>query len=126
MLKICGVALIAAVMSFLLSELGFRGKRAFSLLSVVVFLLVFADLASDFIGKITGLPIGEDIKRALSTVLKIAGVGHAFGISSDLCAELSENGIASVLLLIGKLEIAIIILPYVGDLLNLVSEFMKN
>ena len=125
MLWACGIGILVAVMGFILSELGFRGKRVFSTLAIVLFLLVFIDLAKDIILELKALPIGEDGVAALSSALKIIGVGHAFGISSDICTELSEVGVASVLLLIGKLEIAIIILPHFKEFIEYSSKILS-
>ena len=124
MLKICGIAIIAAVMGYLLSELGFRGKRAFSVLCSVIFLLVFIDVAKDVIAEIGCLSLGDEGQRMFSSALKVVGIGHAFGISSEICSELSEGAIASVLTLVGKLEIVIIIIPYIRDLLEYAGEIM--
>ena len=117
-LKICGGGLLVAVSAFLLSELGFRGKRSFSLLGIIIFLLIFIDLARDAIGQISAIPIGEEGEAALTSALKIAGVGHAFSISSDICAELSEGGIATALIMVGKAEILMLIIPTVLDLIE--------
>ena len=125
MLWACGIGILVAIMGFILSELGFRGKRVFSTLAIVLFLLVFIDLAKDIILELKALPIGEDGVAALSSALKIIGVGHAFGISSDICTELSEVGVASVLLLIGKLEIAIIILPHFKEFIEYSSKILS-
>lgn len=118
MLKVCGVAIIVAIMGYVLSELGFKGKRAFSVLCTVILLLVFSSLVSDLMEKITGFSLDKNSQRLISSALKITGIGHAFGISSDICSELSEGGVASVLALIGKLEIALIIIPYIGELME--------
>lgn len=125
MLWACGIGILVAIMGFILSELGFRGKRVFSTLAIVLFLLVFIDLAKDIILELKTLPIGEYGVAALSSALKIIGVGHAFGISSDICTELSEGGVASVLLLIGKLEIAIIILPHFKEFIEYSSKILS-
>lgn len=125
MLWACGIGILVAIMGFILSELGFRGKRVFSTLAIVLFLLVFIDLAKDIILELKALPIGEDGVTALFSALKIIGVGHAFGISSDICTELSEVGVASVLLLIGKLEIAIIILPHFKEFIEYSSKILS-
>ncbi len=125
MLRICGIGILVAVISFLLSELGFRGKRALGTLGVVLFLLVFIDLAKDAITKIADIPISEQGRKSFSSALKIIGVGHAFGISGDICTELSEGGVASMLLLIGRLEIVLIIIPYLRDLVEYSSKMLS-
>ena len=124
-LKICGGAILLAVLGFLLSELGFRGKRAFTVLSVIILLLIFIDLVSDAISQITAISIGEEGRESLALALKIVGVGHAFNFSADACSELSENGIASVLTLVGRMEILLMILPTAIELISYSASIFK-
>lgn len=117
-LKICGGAILLSVLGLLLSELGFRGKKAITTLSVIIFLLIFVDLLADAISKITAISIPEKGRESLTLALKVVGVGHAFNLSADACSELSEGGISSALILVGRLEILIMILPTVIDLIS--------
>ncbi len=117
-LRVCGGALLAAIVGFVLSELGFRGKRAVSAVVLVIFSLTFVDLLGDTVAKISNVSITDEGKEALGAALKIVGVGHAFSISADICSELSEGGIATALLLVGKLEILLMILPTVINLIE--------
>ena len=103
--KTCGAALIAAFLCYLLGELGFRGKRVISSFALVFFFLIFLDLAGEIFGSIAAVSIGDEGREAISAALKIIGIGQGFGICASLCSELSENGIASVITLIGKAEI---------------------
>lgn len=117
-IKACGGALLAAIIGFMLSELGFRGKRAVSATLAVILLLGFVDLLADAASKIALVPIADEGKEAVRCALKIVGVGHAFNIASDTCYELSEGGIGAALSLVGKLQIILMILPTVIDLIE--------
>ena len=117
-IKACGGALLAAIIGFILSELGFRGKRAVSATLAVILLLGFVDLLADAASKIALVPITDEGKEAVRCALKIVGVGHAFNIASDTCYELSEGGIGAALSLVGKLQIILMILPTVIDLIE--------
>lgn len=116
--KICGGAILLSFLGLLLSELGFRGKKAFSTLGIIIFLLIFIELLSDAISDITSLPITSEGRDFLTLALKILGVGHAFNICADVCSELSEGGIATAISLVGKLEILLMVLPTVLDLIK--------
>lgn len=124
-LKICGGAILAAVLGFILSELGFRGKKAFTTLMMVIFLLIFVDHIADAASQIMSVPITDEGKKSLALALKIVGVGHAFNLSADACAELSEGGIASALILVGRLEILAMILPSVIELIKCSTSIFK-
>ena len=116
-LKACGGALIAAVVGFVLSELGFRGKRGVSSLVIIIFLLFFVDMAEDAVSQILAVPIDEG-REAINTALKIVGIGHAFNICADVCTELSETGLATALTVVGRLEILLMVLPKAVDLIE--------
>ena len=109
-LKVCGGALLAAIVGFVLSELGFRGKRVVSSFVIIIFLLFFVDAAADAVSMILAIPIDEE-REAINVALKIVGVGHAFNICADVCAELSETGLATALALVGRIEILLIVIP---------------
>lgn len=117
-IKICGGAILLSILGLLLSELGFRGKKALSTLGIIIFLLVFIDLLADAVWEITSLPITDEGRDSLALALKIVGVGHAFNICADVCTELSEGGIANAVSLVGKLEILLMVLPTVVDLIK--------
>ena len=117
-LKICGGAILLSALGLLLSELGFRGKKALSTLGIIIFLLVFINLLSDAVSEIVSFPITNEGRESLSLALKIVGVGHTFNICADACSELSEGGIASAIALIGRMEILLMALPTVIDLIK--------
>ena len=123
--KTCGAALIAAVLCYLLGELGFRGKRVISSFALVLFFLVFVDLAGDILESLASLGLKKEGREAVSTALKIIGIGQGFGICASVCSELSENGISSAITLIGKAEIVLIMLPYLKELFEMVGALLK-
>ena len=123
--KTCGAALIAAILCYLLGELGFRGKRVISSFALVFFLLVFVDLAGDILESLASLGLEKEGREAVSAALKIIGIGQGFGICASVCSELSENGISSVITLIGKAEIVLIMLPFLKELFEMVGTLLK-
>lgn len=123
--KICGAALIAAVLCYILGELGFRGKKVISSFSLVIFFLVFVDLAAEAINSISDFGLDDNGRRSVSAALKIIGIGQGFGICASVCSELSENGISSVITLVGKAEIVLIMLPFLKELFEMVGALLK-
>ena len=123
--KTCGAALIAAILCYLLGELGFRGKRVISSFALVFFFLVFVDLAGEILESLASLGLKKEGREAVSTALKIIGIGQGFGICASVCSELSENGISSVITLIGKAEIVLIMLPFLKELFEMIGALLK-
>ena len=124
-LKWLGAALLIGVTAGLLSEAGFRGKRAFVALCGAILFSVMAPeigkMASQVLGFADGLGIGEAAKCAA----KIVGAGYLFGIGADILSELGEGGISKALLSAGKIEILAIIFPYFLDILELGISLLK-
>ena len=57
--------------------------------------------------------------------MKILFVGYVFGISSEICRELGEGGISTVMTSLGKIEIILIVLPYIRDIVYLGVGLIK-
>lgn len=125
MIKLIGSAVIMLFCLALLSEVGFKGKRAVSLICITV---LFAAVAKD-VDKLfyTYLGFTEDvgIGEIAASAAKVIGTGYLFGICSDMASELGESGISKALLTFGKIEILLIVLPYFTDILNLGISLIK-
>lgn len=119
-----GIASIGAFMSFILKESGFRGSR---LLSALVIVISFAQALTGIrrlIGSIFSFSLGTEIESSVGYVLKIVGVSYVFGISSDLCREIGEGGIAAAILTVGRVEIILLSLPAISEIISLAGELL--
>ena len=64
--------------------------------------------------------IADSAAEIIDGATKILGLGYIFGICSDVCRELGENGVANSILVVGRVEIFLATLPYLDTLLGLV------
>ena len=118
-----GVILLLGILGYLLRQVGFRGSALVSLLGTVALLsLSVAGIGSLFshIKNISSMT--EGFGELVRDALKILGVGYLFGVSSDICRELGELGIAGSALVLGRVEILLICLPYIDKLFSLIGE----
>lgn len=116
--RAAALAILLAITAYLLSEMGFRSHRLFSTLGLVALLLIFAEDSIISISKISEIGgIGEvaDVTRA---AVKVVASGYVFGIASDVSAELGESGISRGVELCGRVEIFLIVLPYLCEALE--------
>lgn len=124
-MRAIGICLTCAVLAFLLRELGFRGAKLVSSVAIVG-AISFAFLG---IGRLaSGLDtsyFGEDVADAALLLLKIIGASYIFGVSADVCRELGEAGVASAMLVAGRVEILLLILPTLREIIGLGIEYMK-
>lgn len=116
MIKACFLALVLAVSAVLLKNLGWRGAPVFTSLGIV---LLISELLGFFAetGKISF--IFENLGDGAAAMLKIIGLGYLFGISSEICKELGENGISSALSLVGRFEIIAVAIPFISEIFSL-------
>ena len=122
-IKGVGLALLLAVCLLLLRELGWRGVGVFAAIGVLsLLMLVREPLLSIFSSEIF-LSAGEH-SGELSAAIKVLGVGYLFGISSDVLRTLGEERLASTLELVGRVEILLIILPYVEEIIKIGAQLL--
>ena len=109
--KVIAYVLITLFLGALLKELGFKGSKLVLLLGVVSVL----GAVVIYIGKMLSfLPILDDkAKEYAVAMLKILGIGYAFGICSDICAELGESSLAGAVCLFGRIEIVMLSVPFI-------------
>ena len=110
-IKVIGCVLVTLFLGVLLKELGFKGAR-------LVFLLATVSLiggAVIYIGEAVSLLPGIDAigREYAVAMLKIVGVGYAFGICSDICTELGETSLGGAVCMFGRVEIIALSIPYI-------------
>ena len=125
MLKLCGIAILGAISAMLLGELGFRGRRVLALFVSVALLVAVSDGIGQVMDALDILGGGDTVGRVVGSATKVIFVGYLFGISSDICAELGEGGLASTLTLAGRIEVFLLVLPEFGEMLRLGMELVS-
>ena len=114
--KVIAYVLITLFLGALLKELGFKGAKLVLLLGVVSVL----GAAVIYIGKMLSfLPsLDDEAKDYAVAMLKILGVGYAFGICSDICTELGESSLAGAVCLFGRIEIIMLSVPFIKTIVE--------
>ena len=125
MIKAVAIAILSATLGFVLSEEGYRGKRLFSSVAVLVLLLVGFTLVSEVFSSFFPLITDTGLSDGARCAVKILGAGYVFGVSSDVCRELGESGVANALTTVGRLEIFVTVLPYILEMINFGKELIK-
>ena len=123
--KILGAGLLLAFTSYVLSELGFRGKRTLSVLGMILLLSSVGEGISKLAEPVLGLCNTAGITDAAECALKIVGAGYLFGICSDISAELGEPLVSKGLLTVGRVEMLLIATPYFVETIQLGAELVK-
>ncbi len=124
MIRAAGLAIVAAVCSFVLSELGFKGKKLFSIISALLLFSLACDGLSKILADTSPFFEGAGLSEAAKTAAKVVGAGYLFGICADILTELSEPILAKGLMVFGKVEILVITLPYLLDIIKMGLELI--
>ncbi len=123
--KIIALSLIAAFLGAILSEMGCKSKKAVvAVFCIVIFLGIVGEVSGLF-SELLSLGEQSEIASLAKCALKIIGLGYVFGISADICEELSENRIASLLTLFSRIEMLLVTLPYIREMIQMGIRLIK-
>lgn len=73
----------------------------------------------DTVGEMGGVTEGA------ADILKVIGIGYVAGISSEVCRELGAGSIASAVGIFAKLDVLLVVAPYLLDAVKLGMELME-
>ncbi len=118
------VLLLIAALSLILKNFGFRGAPVFVSVALVFVISCFDEGFITIKNTYTELISYADIGEYSSAAMKVVGIGYLSGISSDICREIGENGVAKCIAVISKLEIIGIAAPFLCQVVSLCAELL--
>lgn len=124
-LKISAVALLTAIMCVVLSELGFKSRRLISVFGMLIILISSISCLENFMSEIMRVSEVAKMTDAARCALKTVGVGYLFGFVSSVLSELNENTLAFAVSIVSRLEIMLLVLPYLKKIINLGLELLQ-
>ena len=123
--KICLFAILSVLLSVLLGSLGFKSKGLFITLVALIMLGVLGDGLSNVFGKILTFSEMAGITDAAKSALRVIGLGYVFGFTSEICLSLGEPLIASVVTAAGRVQLLVVVYPYIQDVVKLGVELLS-
>ncbi len=123
--KIIAVGLIAAFLGAILAEMGCRTKKIFITLSVIIMMLALVSELGVIFGEILSVSEDAGATEVVKCALKIVGLGYVFGISAEVCEELGEKSISTLLVLFGRIEMLLVTLPYVKEMVEMGTRLIQ-
>ena len=111
-------ALVMALVGALLSEMGFHSKRIFSALCITLLFLAVLDGVGEIFPFVSDFAEVAGVEKEARCAVKVVGVSYVFGFVSDACDELGEKGISSGVSYAGRIEIFLLIFPYIKEIIN--------
>ena len=123
--RLVAASLLAALMGALLSEYGWRGKRAFSALCALLIICAVIPELSDMLGAVRELVGITGVGEVGAAAVKVVGTGYVFGLTADICTELGEGGVARACGVVCRIEIFLIVLPYFVEIISAATRLLK-
>ena len=112
------------MMVFVLKAFGWRGAPILAVAAMICITAMFSDDLAALMRIFEAIGESSGIEEASSCLLKILGIGYVSGICSDICRELGESGIASVVLTAARIESLVVISPMILEILTLGLELV--
>jgi stage III sporulation protein AD len=122
-LNLFGAGLLLAVCAFVLRSLGWRGAPVFAAVCLAVIVAEASRLLGGVFDIINSM-IGSGAAVSIGAGIKIIGLGYLFGICSDICRELGENGVAKAVEVAGRVEIILVALPFLEEIVKIGVELI--
>lgn len=123
-MRVIGLALVAAISALLLRGFGWKGVPvfiSFAFVGLISFAEPYLFSVLDFI-KTSAAEYG--VGEAVSAVMKVVGIGYLTGIAADVCRELEAPTLSTALVLVGRVEIIAVVLPFFGEIMSLGGELI--
>ena len=113
-----GIALLSGILAQLLRQLGWRGVPVLACITLATLLSLYGESLSGLVSEIEILSRAGGIEQYAEGALKILAVGLLSGIISDMLTELGDGGLSKTVLIISRLEIIGIALPYLVEIID--------
>ena len=117
---VCGVVL-CSVFKGIKNEYSIFIRIGITALVTILSLALFIPILS-YIDEITE---NTAIHKYIPTLIKILGIAMISELTTDICIDANENGIASKISLFAKAEILVLTLPLIKSLLDTCQGLLK-
>ena len=123
--KVVAIALVGALVGVLFRECGFHGSAILSAVTAVIALSLAVSAVSEVLSYATELSVSAGVAEAGAAALKLFGIGYLFGFATDTCEALGERVLSSVVSLCGRIESALLVIPYFKKILSLAISLLE-
>lgn len=122
LIKLCGLALLVALLLFTLREMGGRALPLITLGGGLLLLFSLIERYAALFGFLGEIAKGELAGTVIELALRVLGVALLTEITAGICRDLGEAGLATRLEWCGRAEILLLCLPTLRRLLELSVE----
>ena len=116
--KVCAIALLGGTSAFILKCFGAKGAPLIAVATILTLFSLFDSYFTEIISIFDTVSGIEGVAEGSKTIVKVLGIGYLSSVSSDICREIGEGGIASVIVTVARLEALLVALPIFEDVLS--------
>ncbi len=125
MLRVLGLAVLSAVLLYLLRDMGGRLLPLGALAGGLLLLSYGVFRYEEILSLLSSLGEGGEVAAsALSLSLRAVGLASVTEITAGICRDLGEGGLATKVEWCGRAEILFVSLPTLRSLLSLASGYL--
>ena len=116
--------MLLCITAFMLRGFGWRGAPVFASVAFVMILSEAAGSLHSILGAVGEISADAGLSEPARAAVKVLGLGYLYGICSDVCRDLSENGIAKAVETVGRVEIIAVVMPYFEEIIKVGVELI--
>ena len=118
------LGIVAAISAFLLRGMGWKGVPVFISVTFIGIISLAAPYLIEMSKFVKTVAADYAAFDAASAILKVVGLGYLTGIAADVCRELESGMLASAVVLVGRIEIIAVALPFFREIVDLGGELL--
>ncbi len=122
LIQYVGVGILLAVLGFLLREIGFRGAPLFGVMAITTLYIVVISRVETIIGSLNEISTLLGASELFLVATRIIGIGYITSLSSEMCKEIGDIGVARAVEMLGRVEILAVSIPYAVRIVELVAK----
>lgn len=122
--KVCFFALLAVILSCIITPVNPAFKHYFSAGAAVILFLSFLTIISPLLERFTLLFGSAAPKEILSVAFKGLGIAFLVSVCASFCRDLGEEGVAGKLELCGKGAMLYLALPLLEEIMSMIETIL--
>ena len=126
LLRVSGLAILAAVVCIILKQLRVEFAPFVRIGATALILLLLLPVMEQVIGEFGELIGNQAVEPYATVMLRALGISLLCRITSDVCRDAGEAGLASGVEMAGKLLILLLCLPLIRQILSYASEILEG
>lgn len=124
-IKICGFILCILVLCFFFKNIKSEYSLFIRLVATLAISCIALTTVSPLLDYIEQISSNTPVKQYIPVLFKAMGISLLIHITSDVCSDSGEPGLADKLILFGKIEILVLSLPLVKELFNMATGLLE-